>query len=506
MLSLAAYALSPPSVAVDEGDNMSDASTISSSGGTSTSSSIEGRQKRHEKSRVRKCLSPRNLLFVGLFALYHSDPEGAGLRRINTASRALWGIFPFATSSTSSNDNENDPDAVIYSGDCTLRTPDLSLEPTTPTFLATFPGTDKGNVISKLTQYLSGWAAAEEHSVDIDPRRFTVVTHYPHVSGKKLDNDYDYHHGIIAIRNPMTALSNYHQHIFEHWNGEALTAAGKTTEEERRAPREDWEAWRDEHFSRQIQEWKNFVAFWLDRIYPEKRLVFSTEELVDRRKGGEIAKRINSYIRNKIEVGGEFALPEREVACTWNKVVNAGGVVAQYAVSAESDDRLYTDDQTDLALRIMLELRDKYHDEKEFVDILDMYIDRIENDGSNDGSTRSSSIITSSPAVIKETPVAETASQQTVAGVAAEEPQTPDASTTTGTSTSTQANQVILMPSNLNPGVANEFLNPAPIEVEDHNSMEHMHHHSGGAAEGSAIYMYAAAAPSQNMNVQHQQI
>ena len=479
MLSLAAYALSPPSVAVDEGDYLSDASTISS-GGT-TSSSTEGRQKRRqEKSRVRKCLSPRNLLFVGLFALYHSDPEGAGLRRINTASRALWGIFPFATSSK---DDENDSVA----GDCTLRTPDLSLEPTTPTFLATFPGTDRGNVISKLTQCLSGLAAAEEHSVDpIDPRRFTVVTHYPHVSSKKLDNDYDYHHGIIAIRNPMSALPNYHQHIFEHWNGEALTAAGKTTKEERRAPREDWEAWRDEHFARQMQEWKNFAAFWLDRIYPEKRLLFSHEELVDKRKGPAIAKRINSYVKDKVEVGGEFALPEKEVACTWNKVINAGGVVAQYAVLAESDDRLYTDEQTDLALRIMLELRDKHSDENEFVDMLDMCIDRIENDG---GSTRSSSTLTSSPPVIKEATAIETASQQTVTGVVAEKPQTPDLSTTRSTTgTSTQANQVVLMPSNLNPGVANEFLNPAPIEVEDHNSMEHMHHHSsGGAADGSAI-------------------
>lgn len=489
MLSLAAYALSPPSVAVDEGDNVSDASTISS-GGTTSSSTEGGQKRRQEKSRVRKCLSSRNLLFVGLFALYHSDPEGAGLRRINTVSRALWGIFPFATSSTPSNDDENDPVA----GDCTLRTPDLSLEPATPTFLATFPGTDRGNVISKLTQYLSGLAAAEEHSVDpIDPRRFTVVTHYPHVSGKKLDNDYDYHHGIIAIRNPMSALPNYHQHIFEHWNGEALTAAGKTTKEERRAPREDWEAWRDEHFARQMQEWKNFVAFWLDRIYPEKRLLFSFEELVDKRKGVEIAKRINSYVKDKIEVGGEFALPEREVACTWNKVINAGGALAQYAVSAESDDRLYTAEQTDLALRIMLELRDKYNDENEFVDILDMYIDRIENDGSNGGSTRSSS--TSSPPVIKEA---------TVTGVVTEEPQRLDVSTTTGTSS--QANQVILFPSNLNPGVANEFLNPAPIEVEDHNSMEHIHHHSsGGVADGSAIYD-AAAAPYQNVDVdvQHQ--
>ena len=482
MLSLAAYALSSPSVAIDEG-NVSDASTISSGGTTSSSNDEPGRAQRQEKSRLRKCLSPRNLLIVGLFALYHSDPEGAGLRRINTVSRALWGtsIFPFASSSSSSKD-EHDP-SVTYSGDCTLRTPDLSLEPTTATFLATFPGTDgTSNVISKLTQYLSGLAAAEEHSIDpIDPRRFTVVTHYPHVSGKKLDNDYDYHHGIVAIRNPMTALPNYHQHIFEHWNGEALTAAGKMTKEERRAPQEDWEAWRDEHFARQMQEWKNFVAFWLDRIYPDKRLLFSYEELVDKRKGVEIAKLINSYIKDKIEVGGEFALPEGEVACTWNKVINAGGIVAQYAVSAESDDRFYTADQKDLALRIMLELRDKYCDEKEFVDILDMYIDRVENDGSS--STR-----TSSPRVVKEATVVETTSRQTVTDVVAtEEQQTLDVPTTTGTSA--QENQVILMPSNLNPGVANEFLNPAPIEVEDHKNMEHAHHHhSGGVTDGSAIY------------------
>ena len=134
----------------------------------------------------------------------------------------------------------------------------------------------------------------------------------------------------------------------------------------------------------------------------------------------------------------------------------------------------------------MLELRDKCSDENEFVDTLDMHIDRIENDG---GSTRSSSTLTSSPPVIKEASVIETASQQTVTGVVAEKPQTPDLSTTRSTTgASTQANQVVLMPSNLNPGVANEFLNPAPIEVEDHNSMEHMHHHSsGGAADGSAI-------------------
>mmetsp|Transcript_28101 Transcript_28101/g.81233 ORF Transcript_28101/g.81233 Transcript_28101/m.81233 type:complete len:480 (-) Transcript_28101:558-1997(-) len=477
MLSLAAYALSSSSssTAIDGGD-MSDASTISSGGTSSTNS----RKQKQEKSRLRKCLSPRTLLFVGLFALYHSDPDGAGLRRINTVSRALWGIFPFAASSST---DDNDPSTGAYTGDCTLRTPDLSLGPTTPTFCATFPGTDTGNVVSKLTQYLSGLAAAEEYSDPIDPRRFTVVTHYPHVSGKKLDNDYDYHHGIVAIRNPMTALPNYHQHIFEHWNDEALNAAGKATKEDRRAPREDWEAWRDEHFSRQMDEWKNFVAFWLDRIYPDKRLLFSYEELIDKRKGPEIAKRINSYTKNKIEVGGEFALPEGEVACTWNKVINAGSVAAQHAVAAESDDRPYTAEQMDLALRIMLELRDKYSDEKELADILDMYIDRIENDDGGNSRSVGSISMTSPPPVVTKATVVEATSQSTVKE---QPPQLPPM----------QASQVVLMPSNLNPGIANEFLNPAPIEIEDHNNMEHMHHHAGAATDdssGSAIY----APPSQ---------
>ena len=484
MISLAAYALSSSSVAVtvDEGD-ASDASTISSGGTPSTTS----RQKQR-KSRLRKCLSPRKLLFVGLFALYHSDPDGAGLRRINSASRVLWTIFPFAASST------GDGNDLSSGGDCTLRTPDLSLGPTTPTFSATFPGTDTGNVVSKLTQYLSGLAAAEEYSDPIDPRRFTVVTHYPHISGKKLDNDYDYHHGIVAIRNPLTALPNYHQHIFEHWNGEALTAEGKTTKEERRAPLPDWEAWRDEHFARQMEEWKNFVAFWLDRIYPGKRLLFSYEELIDKRKGPEIAKRINSYIKNKIEVGGEFALPEGEVACTWNKIINAGGNVAQYAVAAESDDRPYTPDQTDLALRIMLELRDKYSDEKEFVDVLDMYIDRIENDdGGNNRSGGSVLVSSASPPVVKEATIVEANSLSTVKE---QPPQEPPA----------QISEVILMPSNLNPGVANEFLNPAPVEVEDHNNNMDMHHHSVAAttdgSSGGAIY---APPPQEDVDSVHVQ-
>ena len=239
-----------------------------------------------------------------------------------------------------------------------------------------------------------------------------------------------------------------------------------------------------------MEEWKNFVAFWLDRIYPNKRLLFSYEELIDKRKGPEIAKRINSYIKNKIEVGGEFALPEGEVACTWNKVINAGGVVAQYAVAAESDDRPYTPDQTDLALRIMLELRDKYSDEKEFVDVLDMYIDQIENDDGGNNRSVGGSVSSASPPVVKEATIVEATS---LSPVKEQPPQAPPAETS----------QVILMPSNLNPGVANEFLNPAPIEVEDHNNS--MHHHSVGATPGSSGSAIYAPPPQEDVDSVHVQ-
>jgi hypothetical protein len=164
--------------------------------------------------------------------------------------------------------------------------------------------------------------------------------------------------------------------------------------------------------------------------------------------------------------------------------------VAQYAVAAESDDRPYTPDQTDLALRIMLELRDKYSDEKEFVDVLDMYIDQIENDdGGNNRSAGSASL--ASPPVVKEATIVEATS---LSPVKEQPPQAPPAETS----------QVILMPSNLNPGVANEFLNPAPIEVEDHNN--NMHHHSVAAtpdgSSGSAIY---APPPQEDVDSVHVQ-
>ena len=166
--------------------------------------------------------------------------------------------------------------------------------------------------------------------------------------------------------------------------------------------------------------------------------------------------------------------------------------MAQYAVAAESDDRPYTPDQTDLALRIMLELRDKYSDELEFVDVLDMYIDRIENDdgGNNRGV---GSVSSASPPVVKEATIVEANSLSTVKE---QPPQEPPA----------QISEVILMPSNLNPGVANEFLNPAPVEVEDHNNNMDMHHHSVVAttdgSSGGAIY---APPPQEDVDSVHVQ-
>eukprot|EP00558_Chaetoceros_sp_UNC1202_P002952 CAMPEP_0197233934 /NCGR_PEP_ID=MMETSP1429-20130617/1836_1 /TAXON_ID=49237 /ORGANISM="Chaetoceros sp., Strain UNC1202" /LENGTH=320 /DNA_ID=CAMNT_0042692251 /DNA_START=125 /DNA_END=1087 /DNA_ORIENTATION=+ len=144
-------------------------------------------------------------------------------------------------------------------------------EGTTKTILASYPGSGKKftyAVIEGLTDHKSGddWNFSA-----LGPDTLHLKTSYPHKEGTWTWKD-QFDQVILLIRNPRWALPSYHTMRFE------LDYSSNWAESYARIPfvytsRPDvatWKGWRDLHFDEELDNWVNYVEFWMeDGLYPD---------------------------------------------------------------------------------------------------------------------------------------------------------------------------------------------------------------------------------------------
>jgi len=136
----------------------------------------------------------------------------------------------------------------------------------TATLLVAFPGSGKRlgwRILEGLTGYVTGddWNHSEEGL-----NTLTMKSSYPHPEGSWPWMNQTIDQVILMVRNPRSALPSYHTMKYEldFSDGWVKSHMRKNFTYTERPPVAEWEQWRDEHFSTEIDRWVWYIDFWLN--------------------------------------------------------------------------------------------------------------------------------------------------------------------------------------------------------------------------------------------------
>lgn len=263
---------------------------------------------------------------------------------------------------------------LTISQNCTL-TPKKEVGPhDTPIFAASFPGSG-ARVGWQLIQGLTGKPIGDEwNSNGLGRNVIAVKTHWPHPThGHQIEWENDIKRVFLLVRNPMYALSGFHNVIYSSTHNDEL---GSNVI----APTLAWMKWRDSNFNKQIFLWRMNIQYWLDNYKPENRLVTPYERIEDEIDGTAYVVELNQFLVK----GG--ALMSELVPCVWSKVVQQKGidleehikdhhntVDVQKRMLYHAPERSYTKEQYDQMIVVVRSLRSRYGDEKRLDHIFTQY-------------------------------------------------------------------------------------------------------------------------------------
>lgn len=258
-----------------------------------------------------------------------------------------------------------------------------------PVFAASYPGSGARmtwNLIEALTGLVTG---DEWYSNGRVKDVVTVKTHWPHPThGRNLDWSDEITRTFLLIRNPRDAIPSFHNFLYEYEK--------KVQHHTERAPIEEWIAWRDRNFDRQMEIWSNHLQYWMDRHRPEDRIIVPYEHLVDEFQGPLVATELNEFLGAG---PGVTPIDNESVPCVWGTVVQyqKGNqtpntrfalpkdvkFVGSYPIWPGSHrkgpkERPYTRVQLSSMVRILNQLKDKYQGESgRLIPVLELYIEEI---------------------------------------------------------------------------------------------------------------------------------
>lgn len=83
-----------------------------------------------------------------------------------------------------------------------------------------------------------------------------------HDAGRLVDWDGDINRAFMVIRNPLSSIPSYFNHIYEMKMHLPVHS--------QRAPVDDWIAWRDKMLDIEIPTFRDFVRYWMKRFDDEQ--------------------------------------------------------------------------------------------------------------------------------------------------------------------------------------------------------------------------------------------
>ena len=218
--------------------------------------------------------------------------------------------------------NDMDTPTVDYrrldQGVCPVTPPVVPSQPVQPTYTSSYPGS--GNTpLYQLIEAMTGLVTGDDHRSNGHKNTVTINTHYPCPEGVAM-RDINVPRTILLIRNPLDAISSYHNYMHLINNGGAVAPGDSPTYVSRQPPVEVWLDWRDNFFEGQLQLWVKHIEYWME-LYPTSfnRLILSYENLQDELSGPTETARLAEFLSRADGVADSLRPPEY-LPCLWRSV------------------------------------------------------------------------------------------------------------------------------------------------------------------------------------------
>ena len=342
------------------------------------------------------CIGAAASLYAQLFVKESSD----SLTDINTHGLSVL----HNDESSSPNSDESDErrrrlSIALEDGGCTVTYAEMSEVEIPPTWQASFPGSGSRMTWS-LVEALTGIRTNDDY--DSHGRGYervvAVKTHYPIKNARHKFPELDtlFSRAMVILRHPHDAIPSYFNLQYEHWNN--------LPNHSTRGPNEDWLAYRENPvygFNIQLAGYEKFVEYWMER-YPDRSnlLLLAYEDLTSDELGPSTTKRIADYLR---QTEGVEPIADESVPCIWETIVNYknhppaspnngedvsrarrltaihNGEVDPSSLRSGPKIRPYTEEQLQMMIDMFQRLSEKYSHDRQFVRIMSMYTETIEN-------------------------------------------------------------------------------------------------------------------------------
>ncbi|KAL7463427.1 hypothetical protein ACHAXS_003794 [Conticribra weissflogii] len=199
---------------------------------------------------------------------------------------------------------------ALPDGGCQITWPEKPAPGTAVTYAASYPGCG-ARMTWNLVEALTGlWTGDDWNNNGRGRDVVTVKTHYPQSNGILVDFNDEIKRAFVVVRNPLKSIPSFFNHIYEMRNHLPVHS--------QRAPVDEWVKWRDHYLDIEIDEYKKFMFYWMDRYTPENRLVITYEGLTDDLIGGEVTKSLARFLG---QAEGVNPIAEESVPCVWGVVV-----------------------------------------------------------------------------------------------------------------------------------------------------------------------------------------
>ena len=171
---------------------------------------------------------------------------------------------------------------------------------------------------------------------------------------------------IIILENPMTSIPSGYNAKSEKYGG----TVGQMGEEEWRKARDLW-------FEGMLKSWKETITTWNSTKNYAIGMYLVNEDLYDTEKGPSTVSALRSFLNES----GFAVAPEEDVECIWFNAVGEESITRFHKFHYDYEDYFpgFTQNQKDLMLKELKELKNEFATDVQLVQVLDRYCEEIES-------------------------------------------------------------------------------------------------------------------------------
>lgn len=203
-------------------------------------------------------------------------------------------------------------------GVCAIAPSVVPSQPVQPTYTSSYPGSGD-TPLYQLIEAMTGLVTGDDRRSNGHRNTVSINTHYPCPEGVAM-RDINVPRAVLLIRNPLDAISSYHNYMHLMNTAGAVAPGDSPTYVSRQPPVEAWLEWRDNFFEGQLQLWVKHIEYWME-LYPTSfnRLILAYENLQDEESGPVETARLAEFLSRADGVADSLRPPD-DLPCLWRTV------------------------------------------------------------------------------------------------------------------------------------------------------------------------------------------